>query len=328
MKQDFENSQWCALSLHIGAGREAPSGDMTLSLEYQPTLDLVWENTRDDEMRVHCASSAWCEWLSTDFPVDRFDACPPDLYPLLTRLGFERADAFLQQMQFSPGELKRKNSVAGWQVVLTLHREEQRLPIVLTECCWARLQQLTADWLPWDNTSESLPITLPLSIGWSYLSGDRVFTLKAGDGIVLQSAANIHVGEMWMEIDEKRITMTFNDAVLKVNAVEPEYSHAGNGVQAAFGSIPFKVVAELGEVTLTAAQLTTLAPGQILDGKTALSGGIRLSVNGFCIGYGSLIELQNQWVVRVDALVNTQLRQPEVVRTDKVQEESGDGMVG
>ncbi|KML17779.1 hypothetical protein VL10_24070 [Leclercia adecarboxylata] len=265
-----------------------------------------------------------CEWLTPELPVDNFENYPRDLYPLLTMLTFEKTTDFLRHASFSPGPLTIGTLLPGWHVILTLHDGDRNLPLLLTGWSWRQLCQLTLSWLPFASQTGSLPLQLPLSLGYCQLALSGLLALQAGDGIVLHTP-NITTDELWLWLGNKRFTMIHEeDSRLQITETivttpsAEEAQSAGDML-----SVPLTLIAEVGHVALSVAELLALGPGAILEGKTSLSGGIRLTVNGCCIGYGSLLMLQDTWVIRIDALMNSRISLPDISSSEYVQSEQG-----
>lgn len=332
MDQTFHDAAWCALSLHIGSGREHPEGVATLSVEYHQGCDLRWANSRHPDQYIWCDRRQWGEWLADEVPAGQFSDYDEALYPLLTALGFAPAQAFFEDMQFTPGELHRDALAAGWQVTLTLRQQGRSLPLILTHWPWQALLHKTAHWLRWDAPPPPLQVALPLCVGYGKLTLKQLLALQANDGIVLQTAAKIVAGQVWLYLQEKRVIMTLHDSDAEIEHIGADPFVADAAVPG-MGEIPMTVMAEVGRMQLSLAQLARLAPGALLPGECSLSGGVRLTVNGCCIGYGSLVALQDSWLVRVDTLTGGQIMrpQPEAVENDATALENpggGDGMAG
>ena len=68
---------------------------------------------------------------------------------------------------------------------------------------------------------------------------------------------------------------------------------------AALDSVPVRLSFDLGEVSLTLAQLRALQPGQTLDLGHPLAGAVRIRANGALVGEGDLVEIDGQIGVSV-----------------------------
>ncbi|MCT4700528.1 FliM/FliN family flagellar motor switch protein [Enterobacteriaceae bacterium H20N1] len=316
MKQDMYDAAWRELSLHIGAGLLAPEEDMALTLEHHNDADIRWREKGSDNREIWCRQQTLCDWLSPLFPVNEFADYPVDSYPLLTELCLEKGNLFLARAAFSAGSLASGLLPSGWRITLTLRNGERRLALMLAGWSWQQICQLTTGWLPFASATGSLPLSLPLSLGYCELTLSALLALKTGDGIVL-STADIAAGGLWLWFGRKRVTMIQNEhADLQVTEVMEAMPAMSCGELVSDRMmVPLTLVAEVGQIALSVAELVALAPGAVLEGKASLAGGIRLTANGCCIGYGSLLTMRDKWIVRVDTLINTRIAPPEMSRS-------------
>jgi len=329
------DAEWQALSLHIGSGREAPDGKMTLSMEYRAASDLCWRNAHvtGGEQTLWCDSAAFSEWLAADYPAGNFADYERGLWPLLTTLGLAPADDFFCQARFTPGELMSAQLAPGWYPVLTLHRENIHFPLVLQGWSTVLLRQLTCHWLPWHSSGEPLTVPFALNVGHSLLTLEQLLALQAGDGIVLHSTAAISDNHLWLYLQEKRIVMSVNENEIQVISVEEELPPPScYGEITSIEKLPLKVVAEVAIARLALDELINIAPGMIFPTRATVQGNVRLTLNGACIGHGCLIALNDGLVVRVDSLVSTAISrpQPAPVSEEQTHGEEGEdhGMAG
>lgn len=330
------DEQMVELSRHIGGGREAPGGTMTLSMEYRPENDLCWKNgySAGGGQAIWCESRALSDWLYPEYPVETFADYDEHFYPVLTALAFNVAEDFLTQARFTPKTLIPSALGAGWYPVLTIRRNNQQLSLVLVGWAPATLRQLTLDWQSWNSPTASPLLPFALSVGYRLLSAEKILALQAGDGIVLQSTAAISENQLWLYLQEKRITMSVNENELEVVSMSSgAEKDAVTGMLTDITRLPLRVVAEVGVAHMALNDLAEVAPGMIFPTRAALSGEVRLTVNGVCIGLGSLIALNDSLVVRIDFLMNgggTRPKSPPTIVTDEQgsEGEGGDGLAG
>ncbi|CAI1008625.1 type III secretion system protein [Serratia quinivorans] len=260
-------------------------------------------------MCLWAEEEAWCRWLAPVMPLERFSACPEPYYPLLSQWGLRLSCPLLQALHYTPGSLQRAATPDGWRFVLTLHEGERQLALSIESACWSSWQQATQQWQLQTHNHTSMPLTLPLALGVTTLSGQQLAALRCGDGLVLQHSAAIADGGLWLYQQGVWAEMTLEQQQdLRVTqAYEEPVMRPGTGdVQASgMAAIPLTVVAEVGRVTLTLAQLTTLSAGQLLEGRVAMESSVRLTINGACIGYGSLLRAREHWLIRVDRLLGS-----------------------
>jgi type III secretion system YscQ/HrcQ family protein len=308
-----------ALSSHIGNGREAPGGDMTLSLAYCAAGDLCWSDTTlDGGAMLWCESSAFTKWLAADYPAGVFADYDSHLYPLLTSLALVQAHDFFYQMRFTPAELISSRLVPDWYPVVTLHREERHLPLVLQGWSVALLRQFTSHWAAWDSPAPPSILPFPLSAGHCLLSAGELRALQAGDGIVLQNTAQIYENHLWLLLSEKCIVMSVSENEIQVVNIQDEiFSVSGQREGISMEDMPVRVVAEVGIAQLALNELMNITPGTIFPTQVSLSGEVRLTVNGFCIGHGRLIMLNDGIVVRINSLIGGAISRPGPERTSE-----------
>lgn len=326
MNLDTYNPEMLALSLHIGNGREAPEGQMTLSLAHHTRCDISWGNTHEPGRReaVGCHSSAFCEWLAEDYPVGAFTDYEPQLYALLTELCLVQTEDFFFQARFTAGELTPSSFNAGWYPTLTLHRKGKRLSLILLGWSVSLIQQLTANWLPWDLPGSPVTAPFPLNVGHCSLTFEQLLALKAGDGIVMQSAPAIAENRLWINLQEKRLVVSIREHEIEVVGIqEARHSASGPEVINDMHSLPVQIVAEVAVARLAFTDLNRVTVGMIFPTGATFGGCVRLMVQGACIGHGSLIALNEVLVIRVDSLAGGSYCRPAL---KEALPESLDGM--
>jgi type III secretion protein Q len=74
------------------------------------------------------------------------------------------------------------------------------------------------------------------------------------------------------------------------------------GEGAGLGSVPVKLVFELGSVVLPVAELGHLAPGAVFTLAHSADDALEIKVNGTRIGYGSLVKTGDSIGVRITRL--------------------------
>ena len=79
----------------------------------------------------------------------------------------------------------------------------------------------------------------------------------------------------------------------------PDAPPAQAAQAATLDSEPVRLSIDLGEVSLTLAQLRALQPGQTLDLGHPLAGAVRIRANGALVGEGDLVEIDGQIGVSV-----------------------------
>lgn len=336
MNLDMHDAEWLALALHIGSGREAPDGGMTLSMEYRQGSNLRWQNINNAgrHQTLWCDSLELTEWLAEDYPVGLFTEYDPCLYPLLTTLALAPGENFFYQAHFAAGELTTSQLTPRWGPVITLHRNGRHLSLCLQDWSLTLLRQLTSHWEPWVSPAESLNVPFALSVGHRTLTVEQCLALQAGDGIVLQSISAIAENRLWLYLQEKRIEMTVGEHEIQVTRMLDNETPVNiPGMLQDINQLPIKVIAEVAITRLPLKELSNIAPGMVFSSQAYVSNEVRLTVNGACIGHGSLIALNDVLVVRVDSLINSRISRPAPLagnNAERAESEEGDsnGLVG
>lgn len=302
---NFLNSDWQLLSQHIGAGRKTSDNKITLCIEHHAVCDLKWVNRHNTEQSIWTNYKLWSEWLSDGYPAIDINHYDAEFYPLLTRLSLENAQAFFSIADFIPENLTRDQLDAGWHLIIKLQHEDKELPLILKGWEAEQILQITKHWLPCEKTIAVPELCFPLSIAVKHLALKNCLSLKAGDGIVFNTFSDIRKNEVWMLFGKKRISMTLSTTEVCVSMVDEICGLAvEHGDITQLDDLPLMLVIEAGMINLSLADIAQLVPGSIVPASTSLNGGVRLMINGACIGYGSLIEMNDCWVVRVDSLIN------------------------
>ncbi len=302
---NFLNSDWQLLSQHIGGGRKTSDNKIKLCIDHHSACDLKWVNKNNINQSIWTDYKLWSEWLSNGYPAIDINHYDAEFYPLLTRLSLENAQKFFLAANFIPGNLANDQLDSGWQLIIKLQHEEKELPLILKGWEAEQILQITKNWLPCEKTIAVPELRFPLSIGMKHLALKNCLSLKAGDGIVFNTFADIRKNEVWMLFGKKRISMTLSATEVSVNMVDETFGlTVEHGDINQLDDLPLTLVVEVGMINLSLADIAQLVPGSIVPASTSLNGGARLMVNGACIGYGSLIEMNDCWVVRVDTLVS------------------------
>ena len=86
-------------------------------------------------------------------------------------------------------------------------------------------------------------------------------------------------------------------------AATPEASDAASATPvASLADLPVRLSFDLGELSLTLAQLQALQPGQALALGRPLDGAVRVRANGVLIGEGELVQIDGQLGVSLSRL--------------------------
>lgn len=175
-------------------------------------------------------------------------------------------------------------------------------------------------------TGETLPLSLYLDIGYatlsveelqqlglgdvlpmerSFVSAERVLWLQApgAGGLHVQLPGAAHAGAASAEAASAAqapfltVVQSWTHAM---PATDPSLHEA-----ASFDAIPVRLSFDLGEISLTLAELRALQPGQAIRLGHPLAAAVRIRANGALIGEGELVEIDGLLGVSVSQLFAT-----------------------
>lgn len=176
---------------------------------------------------------------------------------------------------------------------------------------------------------DALPLALRAEIGHSRLSAGELATLEPGDVLLLDAAWTGPRRVLWLSADGRAglhvqlpapapadeiadgappappslTVLSPWTATMPVadNATDPA-TFAATLTAASLDDVPLRVSFDLGELTLTLAQLRAMQPGQVLELGHPLAGAVRIRANGALVGDGELVEVDGQLGVSVRTL--------------------------
>jgi len=168
---------------------------------------------------------------------------------------------------------------------------------------------------------DTLPLTLRAEIGACRLTAGELATLEPGD-VLLPDVVHVAAGRvLWLSPDGQAglhvqlpETAATDAAAAPPSltvlspwtATMPAASDATATPEtlapATLDAVPMRLSFDLGELTLTLAQLRALQPGQVLELGCPLAGAVRMRANGALIGDGELVDVDGQLGVAVRSL--------------------------
>lgn len=164
---------------------------------------------------------------------------------------------------------------------------------------------------------DSLPVTLRAEVGFSRLPAGDAATLALGDVVLLDAFFATADRALWLSADGRQgvhvqwpLPADATDAtqpsrltvILPWTETMPATSDTPSTDTAALDTVPVRLSFDLGDVTLTLAQLRALQPGQTLDLGHPLAGAVRIRANGALVGEGDLVDIDGQIGVSVRSL--------------------------
>lgn len=297
------NSTLLALSSFIGEGRRSPDGCCVLHLAPRGGEGLLWPVTIGDEQQwVWCTESNWCEWVAPMLSVSTLSDVPAELMTLLVEWGAPPIASFID-------EVKWASPVHGctakrWDPVLTVRQNECELTCRLIDWPVALIDKLAREWAPVaERSADELIVTASLHIGWSEGRLSQLSQWRVGDGIRIKHAAALDERQLWLSLPGKRILIEQQETgeyivqqLVNENGLPLEDNDDGI---VAVDDLSFTLGVEIGRITVPLAVLTALKPGDCLTGLTQFNDSVRLLLQGQCIGKGNLLQMGDQWVVRI-----------------------------
>lgn len=183
------------------------------------------------------------------------------------------------------------------------------------------------------GVSDALPLTLHLDIGYATVSVEELQQLGLGDVLPMErslvtaervlwlqapDAGGLHVhlpatpaesiateagpdGATSMEPHEARAAAPFLTVVQPWTPAMPTPEKTMTEA-AGFDAIPVHLSFDLGEISLTLAELRALQPGQAIRLEHPLASAVRIRANGALIGEGELVEIDGHLGVSISQL--------------------------
>lgn len=162
---------------------------------------------------------------------------------------------------------------------------------------------------------DGLPLALRAEIGFTRLPASDAATLAPGDVVLLDAFFATADRALWLSADGRQGVhvqwpAAADDAALppRLTVIHPwtetmpATPDAPSNDTAALDAVPVRLSFDLGDLSLTLAQLRALQPGQTLDLGHPLAGAVRIRANGALIGEGDLVDIDGQIGVSVRSL--------------------------
>ena len=158
---------------------------------------------------------------------------------------------------------------------------------------------------------DSLPLALRAELGFTRLPASDAAAIAPGDVVLMDAFFATADRALWLSPDGARgVHVRWpapSDATSppRLTVIQPwtetmpASPDAPPAQAATLDSVPVRLSFDLGEVSLTLAQLRALQPGQTLDLGHPLAGAVRIRANGALVGEGDLVEIDGQIGVSV-----------------------------
>ncbi len=159
--------------------------------------------------------------------------------------------------------------------------------------------------------SSTLAVTLSVVIGMTWLSLEDLARLKPRDTILFDVRVLEQDGALWVGQGDRgfRASRQGPNLIVTEQFMEREWIAPPNdetGVAraelSALDHLPLRVVFDLGDLSMTVAQLQSLQVGQPLALSRPLASAVNLRVNGALVGTGELVEIEGELGVMLTSL--------------------------
>lgn len=158
---------------------------------------------------------------------------------------------------------------------------------------------------------DSVPVALHAEVGFTRLPASDATALAPGDVVLMDAFFATADRALWLSPNGAHgvhvqwpapadaATPPRLTVIQPWTATMPASPDTSPAETAALDSVPVRLSFDLGEVSLTLAQLRALQPGQTVDLGHPLAGAVRIRANGALVGEGDLVEIDGQIGVSV-----------------------------
>lgn len=163
------------------------------------------------------------------------------------------------------------------------------------------------------------PLRLRAEVGATWLTAQTLSQLAPGDAVMVENVYLTTEGELRLSahgwglrgrVDGARLTVTAPFSHLGATMALEEMPAGDADLPESLLALPLQLVFDLGERSVTLAQLQVLQVGQVLDLERPLSAAVGLRVNGRLVGTGELVEIDGRLGVCVSALAPAAVSPP------------------
>lgn len=161
---------------------------------------------------------------------------------------------------------------------------------------------------------DSVPLVLHAEIGATRLTTNDVATLAVGDVVLIDHFFAAADRALWLSPDGRHGVHVQWPApadsgqppsltvIHPWTTTMPASPDTPSAEAATLDAVPVRLSFDLGEVSLTLAQLQALQPGQAIALGHPLAGAVRIRANGALVGEGDLVDIDGQIGVSVRSL--------------------------
>lgn len=283
-------------------------------------IDAQWAGAR---IAVIVPAETGAMWIRTRFPDLELPTLPVAFATAALEEALSDTLAAVQSLNRGPAQIDRlemaplnaRPSSLEHHFALTLRQGAQVIHGVLSVDALGLmlLAGLVAQLPALGNTldDDALPILLRAEIGRSVLTTEELARLAIHDVVRIEHAWVSQAGELWLGQDSFGVRAHWNDTQLIITQAlgatglkmsTPETPESSKSVPLVLDRIPVLLTFDIGERSMTLAELKGLQPGQALDLGRPLTAPVNIRANGALIGYGALIEIDGSLGVTITAL--------------------------
>ena len=313
LRLELGGERWCAALVPVLEAPVAASGDWQLAAQWAGAA-----------LRLTLPGSAAQTWIGARFPELDLPALPAPFLTAIFDGALRETVSAIAALGRGPLQLERieREPAAAVRTVthhflLTLSGNERPIYAALgTDSLGLMLiAGLLAQYPTVTNgvDVETLPQRLRAEIGRVALPAGALDRLALRDTLLLDDAWLGQDGTLWLSVGDRGIRVRCDGTKLTVLSVFSEIGLAMSPSDTAppaaashapipVGDIPVQISFDLGERTLTLAELKALQPGQTLDLGRPLSSAVNVRANGALIGRGELVEVDGRLGVTLSEL--------------------------
>jgi type III secretion protein Q len=318
-----------AFTLPPAEGADAATGMWRLGLTYGAPdalrqaasyrTDLEWAGVA---VRLHLPPAALTAWINARVP----DLAPGELPPALRAAALETllAEAIAALGPMSSGGPPRVIAEANaarlshaWTLAVRAHATGDTVLAVLeTDDLGLMLLAGLINQAPApanrDIDIDSIPVRLRAEVGAAVLPAAALRALVSGDVVLLDEYLVSSQGELWLGVPSGQgvrvraeqssylVTQSWT-TLMTQNLTTAE--HAPDGEPLDPDAIPVRLTFDLGERSMTLAEVSKLQSGVIFDLQRPLAdGAVMIRANGALIGSGALVEVDGRTGVCIGTL--------------------------
>lgn len=283
-------------------------------------IDVQWAGAH---LSVALPAETGAAWIKSHFPDLDLPTLPVAFVTAALEEALNEALTALQALNRGPAQIDHLDMVSAntrkfsleHHFALTLRQGMQAIHGALaTDSLGLMLMAgLVASLPAVGNTldDDALPIMLRAEIGRTSLPAEALARLAIHDVIRIEHAWVSQCGELWLGQDSFGVRARWEDTQLTItqalgatglNMSTTDTPESASDAPILIDHIPVQVTFDVGERSLTLAELKALQPGQALDLGRPLTSPVNIRANGALIGLGELIEIDGSLGVTITAL--------------------------